>query len=308
MQIESPVIFSASADVQPNSTNAPNVEALRNTLKTPIEIIEMRFRLRNTPSSSTGYIGGAGMGVNLSLGNLPLTNGFVPVLNFGKAEYLGKAEPPGAGSNANTTDFYWRLPKPLLIAPGEVVNANFQHRGIIPIAVNAMALYIGRTVNKKISGGVPLDVPWVSSWVSDTMTAYSTSVESDESTENDIVTPNDREIRLQRFTGRVNNTNRTTQLNDDLSLALNPMQLLQMRMADSAGNTLVKDWSYFYNVFSPATRTWECNGIRVPANVYHKVSLRKKAASNDGSSSSSLVFQSYVSAVGWYRAKLQEIG
>lgn len=200
-----PISLTAGSIVKANSTAAVNTRALRNPTGAPMEIHEIRFEAAiDDTSTSAGermveYITPGVMGVDLSLGSMPLTNGFVPAWLLGRGTHL--REEGGVGSNGKRVLHTWRLSRPMYVPAGGVVTPTLQHRGGITQPLDMRITLSGRSLvgQRKPTRSF---LPYATSYVSKTFDANSLR-DTDESRELDLVNPSSEPLMVERFTGRL---------------------------------------------------------------------------------------------------------
>ena len=75
-------------------------------------------------------------------------------------------------------------------------------------------------------------------------------------------------------------------------------QSIFLRITDSYGRPIVRNFSPFRSVFSALTRSWEMdNGAKLDPQAYYLVNVRKDAVSYASSGTGSA--QAFISMVGW---------
>jgi hypothetical protein len=255
-----------------------------------MELLEIKFELSGGQIGDFAAVFGGTIWCDLTLGSIKLTNGSIPVWGFGRAENL-EAEIKSDGPTRTTFCSYsWRLPRPLFIPAGAVLVPNFTHTGFVPDTINVRVGYSGRTVFTKPK---KLYVPWVAKYVSKAFNPAG-NAGVDRSSELDLVNPNPELFYLQRFVGR-------TQVISSISASENEpqsfgSQRLLMRMTDSYGRPIVRDFTPFKSVFGALTRSWEMdNGAELDPEAYYLVELKKEADTDPGDATA----QAFVSMVGW---------
>jgi|CXWL01.1.fsa_nt_gi hypothetical protein len=297
-----PLHMTASVLVQANSQAAPNTVNLQNTTGQYIEILEIKWEL--TPSSAS-FLSGAVMGCQLNLGNIPITNGFVPVWNFGP----GRAFQYEVSSTSRSIpiQYTWKLPRPMLIPPGGVLAPIFQHRGLIPIDVTTRISYACRVlpIDHKIPNKV--NVPYVAFYASKVFDVQSLTPDSDSSTELDLTNRFDAPLRIHRFVGRINEYALTSIIgvagNNNSDVVFNHLgsRLLRVRMTDSRGEPVIPAPTMFRQVFDGPTRTWDADFILPPKSFYTAVLTREAVSAVPANIQ--IQGQAMISMVGWHEMK-----
>lgn len=297
-----PLHLTASVNVQAGSQAAPNTVNLQNTTGQYIELLEIKWEL--TPESASLF-SGAVMGCQLNLGNIPITNGFVPVWNFGPGRaFEYEVSSP---SRSIPIQYSWKLPRPLLIPPGSVVAPIFQHRGLIPIDVAMRISYACRILPADYKMPNKVQVPYVAFYASKVFDVQSTTVDSDTSTELDLTNRFDAPLRIHRFVGRVNEYALTSIVgvagNNNSDVIFNHLasRLLRVRMTDSRGQPTIPTPTLFRQVFDGPTRTWDSDFILPPKSYYTAV-LEREAVSSVPTNVQ-LQGQAMISMIGWHEMK-----
>ena len=163
------------------------------------------------------------------------------------------------GSTTRNKSFYlWRLPKPLFVPPGSVLNASISRLAAdgwslddtdalpVTIAYACRALPQGTPVPREIA------VPYVGVWVDDLGGTNETN--SGDNLKNPFQLP----LHVQRFVGRLrqyyaDGTNASDRENDFSSSTD-----FTVAMKDSNGRDLIRDLLAFNEVFDLQTRSWLC--------------------------------------------------
>lgn len=294
-----PLHLTASTTLASNSAGGVNAVSLKNPLGTPMEILEIKWQLRCTNFA----LSGGSVGCKLELGKIPLTNGFVPVWNFGRALNVDQGEIPRdfniallipgiTGERYN--EYTWKLPRPLYIPPGAVVMPTFQHRGYINENVSVRISYSARSLP---AGYKPktINVPWVSSYVSKVFDKMG-AADTDQSNETEVVNPFDEPINIQHFVGRIASYDRnapTDLVIDDVDVG---GRLLTLRAMDSEGEAVIPKFSLFHSVFNLPTRSWNVVGT-VPPKMFYSFFLAKAAPAV--LDADTFQTQAFMSMVGW---------
>jgi len=297
----SPVHLSSSILMRSGSSGAVQQAALKNPMGQDMELLEIKFELSGadniTLTNLSGYaqVFGGAIWCELNMGGFPLTNGAIPVWNFGRAENLaGEIKTQNFG--VSFLSYSWRLPRPLFIPAGAVVVPRFVHTGYIPDTVNVRIGYSCRTVFTKPK---KIYLPWVAKYASKVINPVS-SVLVDSSTELDLVNPHKEELYLQRFVGRTMTVEPVAPAggreNGDNEVT---NRYLTLRIRDSYGRPVVKDFTPFRSVFEASTRSWEMdNGACLDPESYYIVEMKKIDTVSVGSDTTSSL-QTFISMVGW---------
>lgn len=289
----SPIHLSSSVVVTSGGSGAPAVAAYRNPMGQDMELLEVKFELMAANLAGSAPVLGGTVWCELTMGGIKITNGSIPVWNFGRVEGSRSGEAKSDNTdNVVFASYAWRLPRPLFIPAGAVVTPKIVHAGFIPNAINVRVGYSARTVFTKPK---KIYVPWVAKYASKAFSPIS-AAGVDASTELDLVNPNPERVYLQRFIGRTQLL--TNQTSSEASQET-PSQFLMVRMTDSYGRPIVRDYTPFRSVFGALTRSWEMdNGSWLDPEAYYIVQLRKDAMTVAAGSANAIV-QAFVSVVGW---------
>lgn len=197
----SPIMLSASATLRPNAPTQVNQLALANPTGKIIQIDEIRWHARISPSN-TDYVRDmitpAGLiGCKLALGNKEICGNSTPICLFDRRwssyeEYL----PYMKTSAYNGSQCRWRLRHPIYIRPGESLMPLFEHRGITALSFDITITMSGQIVDRVAEEWLP----FVTSWTSKPF-AYGVA-DSDASSEFDLSNPFDGELDIEEITGR----------------------------------------------------------------------------------------------------------
>lgn len=183
----------------------------------PLEIQEISFQVRAAESVSAAPGFGGSIRCRFDVGRYALSNGYVPIWLFGTQIHATPAPNIGSatrienaigttglevgGQRAYYNRYLWKLPRPLLVAPGEVVTPQF-NRTADGISGNAFidVTFKGRVLPLETVLPSSRTLPYVSAWVGATGTA------SQESGELDLVNKYNQPLYVQRMIGRVQTT------------------------------------------------------------------------------------------------------
>ncbi len=288
----SPVHLSASLVLASGSSGTVAAAALKNPMGQDMELLEIKFELSGNFQNSTAAVFGGTIWCELVMGGVKLTNGSIPVWNFGRAENL-EGESKSDGTDSLTfLSYSWRLPRPLFIPAGAAVTPNFVHTGYVSDSINVRIGYSCRTVFVKPK---TICVPWVAKYVSKVFNPLTTAG-VDNSIELDLVNSNPEPLNLQRFVGRTLALTASGAAGEDFPRSFGS-QYLTMRMTDSYGRPIVRNFTPFRSVFCALTRSWEMeNGAQLDPEAYYLVNLKLGAI---GLAASGTIGQAMISMVGW---------
>lgn len=278
-----PLVLSAEAVVPSQTTQRPPQLALMNPTGEPFKIHEIRFSLKNSTATSNG-ITGATVACKLDLGSVAITNGFVPVWNFGRVISYDQ--------DLNN-QFVWRLAHPIYVPAGGLLAPNFQHLGQVTTSITARVTYLATPVagpprNRKIF------LPWVTAYVGKAF-VYN-DADTDTSEETELLNPFDTDLRISRLIGRFNIFTSSTATNYSLVGG----QLMTVRISLSNGDPLVRTETPFSQVFGWEGRAWEQRNTILRPKQFFQVFVTKTAASE----ATGPTVQPFVSMVGYREMEL----
>jgi len=276
-----PLRLTAEALMRQNSTQGLNTKALQNPLTVPIEIVEVTWTLigSNTEAHATGAV----IACEFMLGELSITNGFIPVWLFGPARNNSEEAYPFTPDSRRAAIYTWPLAHGIRLEPGQVLRPRLRHQGIIQTDILSRVSYSCRPILKDKQGRKPKTnlrrqwFPYVTSFVSKSMDVYS-GLDEDRSAETDLLNPYLTDLEIERFTGRLNILDLefvpTTREFGDPDFG---DRFLTLQMTGSDGTQVVKQATPFRNVFSSQTRSWEVPH-RLGPGEYYLVDLFKAAS------------------------------
>lgn len=291
----SPIHLSGSLVLRSGATGSIPEELLRNPMGQDMEILEIKFEL------SGGAIGGDSdplpyggtIWCELTMGGVKITNGAIPVWNFGRAENLDGEVKIDSTDNISFGSYSWRLPRPLFVPAGATVVPSFVHTGLIPDSINVRIGYSARTVfvQPKV-----VYMPWVAKFVSKAFNPIA-AADVDLSSEKDLANANDEVLHLQRFVGRAFYQRANGTVASESAAPGFSSRYLMVRMTDSYGRPIVRNYTPFRSVFGSLTRSWEMdNGAELDPRAYYTVNLRKDAMAMAVAGG---IGQVFISMVGW---------
>lgn len=271
----SPISLIASVTLQANSSDSPNIAALKNPTPHPIEISEIRFHA----NSDSYALSCAVIGAKFQLGGATaISDAYVPLWLFDQSRQLTFGESfqyaAGRPDFNSEAEYVWRLNTPLLILSGEVFNVSFQHYGLLPDDVQVDVTYGGRVLV-----GHPLPrtrvVPFVSFWQGNSLDlTFATTdpfptldtVETD-STELDLVNSSSSRVTLHKLTGRlvtVNSNESNTSFSDEVQPIIDSMFNVDVR--SSKGYEVTQGLVPFRLMFARDTRAFDGHFILDPGD------------------------------------------
>jgi len=269
-----PIAFTASASGLVNGQSIMlDTGTLQSGFRTPYFIDEIRIQV---VTDEFKVIGGGfawpGIGgdlrVKFQTGNrqfskLPVPIGlYGPVFSnqdFGTVD--SGADDDGDAVRRSYSNVRWPLPKPIWMAPGDVIQAVFDYDavGIVgapkpPVTVNVT--YIGRAIAPGTPAPDTRQIPWVSFFEYETNDGYL-------STTDEFRNPFTYPMIVQRFTERTFYEELPNQnLREELSRGQTPAmlntngQFVSMRLYDSLGYAIVKEFAPIGLVMDTSRHAW----------------------------------------------------
>jgi len=233
---------------------------LENPFRAPMWLDEIRFRL----DSGTGW---SSMFVELKLGEIPITKGFVPISLMGKA--LNDSVEP-------MTSFTWKLPKPLFIPARELLRPTLYFQTYSGASARTVTIiYVCRPLEKGTPAPSLIQLPWVT-YYSPPYMASPLIDQTDQSTPSDLYNPFDQDMRIQRFVGRLMVQGSASENDGQMSIASANTNLTTGQITsgtlvsaqDSFNNILIRDRTPFAHVFDFVDRAWTVNCVLPPKGFY----------------------------------------
>jgi hypothetical protein len=241
---------------------------LENPYQAPMWLDEIRFRLPTSTGTTSEFAVASSMKVELKLGDIPLTNGFVPIPLFGKV--LNDITQGGGA-------FTWRLPKPLFIPARELLRptAYFEPYSGAPTKTLTVT-YCCRPLPRGTPTPKTLQIPWVTYFKPDYLTVPGAVDTTNQSQPSDLFNPWNEYLHVQRFIGEFFVRNIDTGGAGFMSLASANINLSTgllttgtlVSAQDSFNNILVRDQTPFSHLFSIVDRAWTVNSLLPPKGFY----------------------------------------
>lgn len=272
-----PLSLSAQVTLSPGTVVEPQTTNLQNPTGSPYLIDEIRVKIIDTNSLRIPDPHIA-IGMSLYLGREPLTNGFVPIGNFGRVLLNSFLQ----GQENAKWEFTWRLFRPILLHPGEFLVPRFNYTPNLGVVSNPddESIQIGivyagrRIIDPAFQMPEKMVVPWVSSFQLSTQDwDPSSGFVTDVSKESDMVNMFDSPLFVQRFIGRYGWLSRTTFPDPAEPEITNSRSLLataytMVRAVDSKGTILVRDPAPWTQVFHYPDRCWDVHTTLPPKGFY----------------------------------------
>lgn len=275
-----PLVLSSEATLAGQTTQFPSQHALRNPTGEPFKIHEIRFSLK----SDADFLTGATFACKLDLGTVAVTNGFIPVWNFGRV--ISRDQDVGL-------QFSWRLKHPIYIPAGSLLTANFANLGQSTQSITGRVSYFCSSTDRPPPDRVFL--PWVSKYVGKAFPLADAG--SDVSKENDLMNPFDTDLSISRLVGRFSLFSAT---GDDYE-SYTGSQLLLTRVSLSNGDPLVRTPTPFQQVFGQEGRAWEQRNTILKPKQFFQVYIDKQASAGVEEYKT---IQPYVSIIGYREMRL----
>ncbi len=282
----SPLILQAqiSPPAGGGSFGLADTTRLENPFQAPMWLDEIRFRLPLQSQGTSSSEAWSSISVQLKLGNLQLTQGFVPIGLLGKVlNDSVLVNNPGVGDTQlenSPSVFTWKLPRPLFIPARELLRPTIYFSPYSGAPNKTVTIiYCCRPLPKGTPEPKTLHLPWVTSYVPPTLTTPNAVDTINHSTPADLYNPWDQELRVQRFIGRfmaqgIPAAGAEDDGNMDMASALVDLNTglitsgTFVTAQDSYNNILIRDVTPFTNVFCQVDRSWTVNCILPPKGFY----------------------------------------
>ena len=263
-----PIAFTASAPLASGQSITMDTGTLQSGFRTPYLIDEIRIQVVTAvfASASLAWTGiGGNLRAKFQTGNrqfskLPVPIGnYAPVfshLDFGSA--ASGVNEAGAAVGRGYSYVRWPLPKPLWMAPGDVIQAVFEYLplGVAGPDVTINVTYVGRTIAPGTPAPDKRQIPWVSFFKYESNEGY-------KSTTDEFRNPFTYPMIVQRFTERTFRKDETaSDSREEMSRGQTPAtlnlssQFVSMRLYDSLGYAIVKEFAPIGLVFDTSRHAW----------------------------------------------------
>jgi hypothetical protein len=310
----SPITLQAqiSLPAQAGELGLADSTRLENPFQAPMWLDEIKFHIPYVPVDPFANpivvvpLRWSQLYVKLYLGNIPITNGAVPLSLLCKQ--LNDSAVPGSnpaapalpivpteqGTPVTYNVYTWKLPKPLFIPARDFLRPVIYYAPsptsllpLTPVAVNI--IYSCRPLAKGTPTPKKLQIPWATYYAPPMMDSISGGVlvdQTDQSTPSDLYNPFEQELHVQRFVGRFLNYQVGADLDptdnnfgdvkgvmafaDELVDFSNnvPLSGTFVSAQDSMNNILIRDPTPFTHVFDVLDRSWTVNCILPPKGFY----------------------------------------
>ena len=269
--MSAPLVLNTSVTLAANGTAVADSAALASPFREPLVIDEVRWSIRVADATRTAANMGYCVRTALTLGQWGLTNGMLPIWILGTSlQENGYAEEvqdaQWVAANPIFSNYRWRFPKPLYVAPGQALRSGFQRIGD-SVSGNAIinVAYSGRyALPEDAPKDGQIDVPWATAFLPGT--GQTTYISSEQSLDNPFLVP----LKVQRLTFREANTDYSENANSTAKLT----------MKDSTGTDVIKDMVLANRAIDYLRRAWTFQRILSPRERYD-VKIAEASASKE---------------------------
>ncbi len=272
----SPVLLPSSCDVLQNNSAIPNSGELSYPFRKAIMIEEIVWILRI--ASSTALNLGSLVFTKLMLGQHYLMRDQVPIWSLGtEMDFLVEEKTDTTLNTVFTYSAYrWRLPEPLYLDAGQVLSSAFYRGGDGFGSINVQVAYRGRTVAPNQPRPKIIPIPYAAPFVTATGGVGGSGYE--QSNEFDLFNPFDKDLRVQRVTGRVLSFTSNTTAAAVKALTQEPYgDGINILIDDSWGGKIVNNQTGPSDVFDSARAAWTVDTI-LPAKGQYNVRVMNMSA------------------------------
>lgn len=320
-RLGTPISLTATGTVKAGSVAGVNADALVSPYGLPMEIHEIKWLI----GGDTHVVIGAGLGCSFELGDLRITNGYVPINAFCKSilnisgfagDFVDVSMGDVNGEEIPLTDswanFVWRLKHPIFVPAGACLLPKFQHRNLVLDDMTIRVVYSGTTLPSNYRPK-KLMLPWVTHWAGNGFTYSAASTQT--SLEADLVNPWPEPLCVQRLIGRVNysgNVSTTPPSERIPSLATATAnglpeiigKYITITMNHSSGVSVIQHPTKFESVFPASRRAWDID-VEIPPGSYFTVNMTKIADATASGSTAALRYQPIIGMVGYREVGLR---
>lgn len=280
-----PVILSDSVALAAGATGILNLTRLQAPQLRPMLVREIVFSA-SIPTSVGDF--GPIVQARLLAGRLTITDGFVPISNFGPtydrfyndSNALGLSGAQSAGVTTTYSVYRWVLPQPLYVGAGGGIHATFfrtaQFDSSFTAAVTSASITARCTViGSIVKGPAPseIDVPYAAAFV-----AATSGLRARKSLEDDLKNVTDKPVTTQRFVGTLLSTAGAPASTPSRIYNLSASNDFRVQIVDPHGNTLTSapttpdvNWE---SIFHPQHPAWTIRQVLEPGKRY-SVTLSK---------------------------------
>ena len=264
-----PINLMGTVTVLQNSTGSLPENALFHPNDLPMELHGVKL-VAYLSGSPTGDVGGHILSMKLALGNIPLTNGFVPSFVLAKStdDYgstFGAAAP-------SQMAFRWKFDRPFFVPAGVPLSVSFRHNGLTDDSIVVEASFEGRTLEP---GWKPRRVfyPYAAGYSSIPLRLDDTTADATQSSEDDLTNVRSMPLQVCRFVGRLTAGAIETSIGGDASQRQQSdaaSSLVDIRIVASKGFPVVRNRTPFPCVFYYGDRAWDVRAT-LTQKEYYKV-------------------------------------
>jgi len=314
-----PTVLAASVSLAEGAGAViPDLGLLQNPYRRPMVIEDIGFILRGPAAGAAGTQNWGGtIRLKLDMGRIGLTPGVpVPIWNFGvnlisrplgtniggdtgnqSEEVVTQVGVDTGGVSSTIGRYKWKLPRPLFVPPGAILVPSFSRTAdsqggtvVASIAYNARVLPDNTPVPESI------EVPFVAAFI--TTEGATFQISSDLDLFNPFVGP----LNVQRFIGRLQARRGSLVIIDigASSFTGDGSNNITLRMTDSRGRDVVREFTTWASVFPHNRRAWTAPVVLLPKDHY-KVYYNAPTGLADGGLRK---ITGMISMIGWRRELL----
>lgn len=285
--LKMPIHLYGSIGLQAGSQASVNADALKNIHSDPMEVREMKFFMISS-GSQTRLVQG-NLDVAISIGKIPITNGFVPIWNFGPTVNYGLENintVSNGGVYYNIQCYRWTLSKPMWVPPNASFQVSFYNRAVKDSTVTGAIAISGYTLKGKAPGATT--VPYAAAYVSPSFEYLKTALTAN-STEKDLVNNTGKELQVERLTTRWPFWQENPNTGNTLTGIDGPGTFVLGRFDASNGSPLIADFTPLALIAGPRM-AWELN-MTLPPKDY--LIARLKSSAPTGSTTVTGLYAAY---------------
>jgi hypothetical protein len=322
-------LFSVLPGILPGGVGHPlSPDAFTNNYKYPVWIEDIVFDWDWAVPVRTAQTYGTPLGdairAKLVYRNNPLTNGFVPVNLFCRADNWVANTPQILQSGLTVHSTYtWRFPAPLWLPPNVPLTIQIQHQNDFTVAVAAPAQDVDVTFRGYLDEtGVPpefIDIPYATAFlgkVQSNVVGATTGLEppvAEQSAQTDLFNPFTEPLNVARLqyeisisshgnegaggananfapTDATSAEDQTSQLLAGQNYALD-RRYVNFKMTSSSGRSLIRDFTPIGAVISSNNRSLDTRSVLAPGNYYVAFLQEQMPLFTDRQANAALPFQ-----------------
>jgi hypothetical protein len=275
----SPLLLSVPIQAVPGTTAAlasgqsasANSTLIINPNRTAMLVDQFRFIFAPGHANTVGVaFGEYKIYVELKLGAIPLTKGFVPIMalspNYGYSNLSGFTQ----------AMYVWHLPKPMYVPPGVQISAEF--RAVLGAAETPLRFAIaGRSMPEGWPIPESIYVPWACATVVPAETTFTDGMFT--SGDGDLINPHSEILRVKRFIGF-----KTAQVPGAAAAAFygynDTVYKFNLKMTLSSGKMMIRDPIPFTHLFPKSRRYFDVDAVLQP-NEFIRAIMKYEAPAVD---------------------------